>query len=98
MHPKRSGIRFLALALMMAFALVGSAYGFLHHHHNNQTEEQDCAFCNFHNNTKLSDVSITFPDLTPAFLLLFTFAVFQAFFKPLAFSIHSGRAPPVVLS
>jgi len=95
-HPKRSGIRYLALALMMVFVLVGSAHGFLHHHHTNQTEEQDCAFCNFHNNTKLSDVSITLPDLTPVFLLLFTFAVFQAFFKPLAFAVHSGRAPPAV--
>ena|ERR1700690_632935 len=93
---KRSGIRFLALALMMVFVLLGSAHGFLHHHHHSQTEEQDCAFCNFHNNTKLSDVSITLPDLTPVFLLLFIFAAFQAFYKPLAFSIHSGRAPPVV--
>ncbi len=98
MPSKRSGIRFLALALLMVFTLVSSAHGFMHHHHHSQTEEQDCAFCSFHNNNKLADVFIAFPDLTPVFLLLFTFAIFQAAYNPPAFSIHSGRAPPVVAS
>ena len=80
----------------MAFTLVGSAHGFIHHHHHSETEEQDCAFCNFHSNTKLADISVTLPDLTPVFLLLFVFAAFLTAYEPPAFSVHSGRAPPAL--
>lgn len=82
----------------MAVALVGSAHGFLHHHHHSQTEEQDCALCNFHHNVSFTDISVTLPDLTPTFLLLFVLAVFSSIFEPQAFSVHSGRAPPALPS
>ena len=96
LRSKRNGFRLLALALLMVFTLVGSAHGFIHHHHESQTEEQDCAFCSFHNNTKFSDISVVLPDLTPAFVLFFVLVVVQSIFEPQAFSVHSGRAPPAV--
>jgi len=95
--PTKSGIRVLALAVMMVFTLVGSAHGFLHHHHHSEGEEQDCAFCSYYNHSSFSDISVAVPDFTPVFLLLFTLTIFRAVFKPVAFSIHSGRAPPQFL-
>ncbi len=83
---------------MMVFFLVGSAHGFLHHHHHSESEEQDCAFCSYYNHSSQSDVSIAYPDLVPVFLLLFTAVVFLPSFQPVAFSAHSGRAPPLLFS
>jgi hypothetical protein len=83
---------------MMVFTLVGSAHGFLHHHHHSESEEQDCAFCSYYNHSSQTDLADVCPDLVPVFLLLFTVAVFLPSFQPVAFSAHSGRAPPALLS
>jgi len=84
------------MALLVAIALAGSAHGFLHHHHESQTEEQDCALCNFHHNVSFSNLSAIVPDLTPVFFLLFLFIPPRTPFKPQAFSVHPGRAPPAI--
>ncbi len=96
--PTKSRMRILALAMMMVFGLAGSAHGFLHHHHHSESEEQDCAFCSYYNHASQTDLPNACPNLVPVFLLLFTLAVFHPSFKPVAFSAHSGRAPPAIFS
>ncbi|HVZ80424.1 MAG TPA: hypothetical protein VHE12_06415 [bacterium] len=91
-------LKTLSLSLVMFFALMVSAEGFVHHHHHSQKEDSDCSYCSFHKNISQSKVSAAPLGLIPLFTLFLVAPTPKQVFHSIRFSVHSGRSPPAVLS
>jgi hypothetical protein len=87
-------IQILALSLALSFSWVALSENFVHHHHT-ETEEHDCAYCQFHKTVSNADIVVAPLHFIPIFLVLFVTLVFTTTEFKLVQRRYSGRAPPV---
>ncbi len=93
----RKWIKFTAISVFLIFAGVDLSENYIHHHHE-KTEDNDCAYCGFHKALSNSDFSSAPVEIVPIFALFFAVLVYLPSFRSTKFTLHFGRAPPVVLS
>jgi hypothetical protein len=86
-------VKFLALSMMLTFSWVALSENFVHHHHT-ETEEHDCAYCQFHKTVSNADISVAPINIIPLFLVLFVTLGFSTTEFKFVQTQHSGRAPP----
>jgi ABC-type uncharacterized transport system permease subunit len=89
-------VKFLAVFMLASFSWVALSENFVHHHHT-ETEEHDCAYCQFHKTVSNADISTAPINIIPLFLVLFIAFVFSTTKFTFIEVEYPGRAPPVVL-
>lgn len=90
-------IKFLAFFVFFIFAGVDLSENYIHHHHG-KTEDSGCAYCGFHKAVSNSDLSAAPVDVVPLFFIFFVLSVLVPSYRSSRFVLHSGRAPPAVIS
>ena len=86
-------IKILAISLALSFSWVALSENFVHHHHT-ETEDQDCAYCQFHKTVSNSDISVAPLNIIPLFIVLLVMLGFTTTEFTVVRTQHSGRAPP----
>ena len=89
-------VKFFAVFLFASFAWVSLSENFVHHHHSD-SEEQDCAYCQFHKTVSNANISTAPLHLIPLFIVLFVLVVFSTNEFSSVQKQYSGRAPPFSL-
>lgn len=91
-----SWVKFFAVFMFVTFAWVSLSENFVHHHHS-ATEEQDCAYCQFHKNFSNSDISTAPLHLIPLFIAFFVVLIYSSHEFKVVPTQYPSRAPPVFL-
>ena len=86
-------IQILAFSLTLSFSWIALSENFVHHHHT-ETEDQDCAYCQFHKTVSNADISVAPLNIIPLFIVLFVMLVFSTTEFSVVRTRYSGRAPP----